>query len=100
MLVCDEHDGGEPWCIADLYSGQPGETGDRELLGMIASAPHECDDPKCPGNINRQKLEMFDEMLSALRETRKAMQITGGDLTCARLDGIITRARALREASK
>lgn len=48
----------------------------------------------------RQKLDMFGEMLSALRETRKAMQIAGGDLTCARLDGIITRARALQEAGK
>ena len=47
-----------------------------------------------------KKLEMFDEMLSALRETRKAMQLAGGDLTCARLDGIISRARALQEASK
>lgn len=70
------------------------------LSNRYMEVPHECDDPKCPGNINRQKLEMFDEMLSTLRETRKAMQIAGGDLTCVRLDGIITRARALREASK
>ena len=48
----------------------------------------------------RQKLEIFDEMLLSLRETRKAMQIAGGDFTCARLDRIITRARVLQEASK
>ena len=71
-----------------------------ELRECALEVPHECDDPNCQGNINRQKLEMFDEMLSALRETRKAMQIAGGDLTCARLDVIITRARALQGASK
>ena len=100
LLICDEHDGTEPWCIADLYDGQPGEAGDALLLEHIAEVPHECDDPKCPGNINRQKLEMFDEMLSALRETRNAMQIAGSVNTCNRLDAIITRARALQEAAK
>lgn len=48
----------------------------------------------------RKKLEMFDEMLFALRETRNAMQIAGSVNTCNRLDAIITRARALQEASK
>lgn len=100
LLICDERDGSEPWCIADLCTCQPGEAGDAVLLAHIAEVPHECDDPKCPGNINRQKLEMFDEMLSALRETRNAMQIAGSELTCNRLDSIITRARALQETSK
>ena len=48
----------------------------------------------------RQKLEMFDEMLDALRCTRKAMQIAGSVHTCNKLDSIITRARALQEAAK
>ena len=34
----------------------------REMDGNFVETPHTCDDPACPGNINRQKLEMFDEM--------------------------------------
>lgn len=31
-------------------------------------APHDCADPDCPGNRNRLKLELFDEMLAALED--------------------------------
>ena len=48
----------------------------------------------------RKKLEMFDEMLDALKCTRKAMQIAGSVHTCNKLDSLITRARALQEAAK
>ena len=35
LLICDEHDGSEPWCIADLYASQPGEVGDALLLAHV-----------------------------------------------------------------
>jgi len=38
----------------------------REMDGNFVETPHTCDDPACPGNINRQKLEMFDEMFELL----------------------------------
>ena len=31
-------------------------------------APHECDDPKCPGNINRKKLAIYDGIVKSLIE--------------------------------
>ena len=71
-----------------------------ELRDCALEVPHECDEPKCPGNINRQKLTMFAEMLDALRSTRKAMQIAGCERICIRIDSVITRARALQEAEK
>ena len=30
--------------------------------------PHSCDDPDCPGAVNKRKLEMFEEMVAALQE--------------------------------
>ena len=71
-----------------------------ELRDCALEVPHECDDPKCPGNINRQKLEMFDEMYDAMGWMRKAMQIAGSELTCNKIDSILTRASALQEVLK
>lgn len=34
-------------------------------LCSIDHAPHHCTDPKCPGNINRLKIEAFDKILKA-----------------------------------
>ena len=48
----------------------------------------------------RQKLEMFDEMYDAMGWMRKAMQIAGSELTCNKIDSILTRASALQEAAK
>lgn len=36
------------------------------LTSHWESVPHECSVPGCPGNRNRQKLELFDEMYEAL----------------------------------
>ena len=64
-------------------------------------APHECDDPKCPGNINRQIIEMFPEIIlklellaSALRDEGKWTNAVG------MIDEMVARARALQEAMK
>ena len=32
------------------------------LIALAPTAPHDCDDPQCPGDINRRKLESFDEI--------------------------------------
>ena len=36
------------------------------VTDIATTAPHHCDDPKCPGNITRRKLEAFEEMRQAL----------------------------------
>lgn len=41
------------------------------IITAAPNVPHECDDPKCPGNINRQKLALYDEMERVLHETLK-----------------------------
>lgn len=37
------------------------------LIAAAPTAPHECDVPDCPGNINRRKLEAFPDLLEAAR---------------------------------
>lgn len=39
--------------------------GNARLVAAVHTAPHECADPQCPGNVNRRKLEAFDELLAA-----------------------------------
>lgn len=34
-----------------------------QLIIAAPTAPHECDDPACPGNVNRRKLEAIDGLL-------------------------------------
>lgn len=34
-----------------------------ERSGVIA--PHACDEPDCPGPVNKRKLEAFDQLLAA-----------------------------------
>lgn len=38
------------------------------LIALAPTAPHECDDPKCPGNVNRLKLKAFEELKAALKK--------------------------------
>lgn len=33
---------------------------------FIGTAPHVCADPKCPGDINRRKLELWDDLIHLL----------------------------------
>ena len=40
--------------------------GNMRLIKLAPTASHECSDPRCPGNVNRQKLELWDEMLDLL----------------------------------
>lgn len=94
-LVCD--DGFDlPWIIADICEGQPGEAGDIELLSRIAEVPHECDDPECPGNINRQKLAMFDEMIIRLKICEEILRDEMYYQSANNVQEIIERAEAIK----
>jgi hypothetical protein len=35
------------------------------LVALAPTAPHECSDPKCPGDVNRRKLASHDRLLEA-----------------------------------
>lgn len=35
------------------------------LQNRAIQVSHQCDDPACPGNINKQKLELFDRLMKA-----------------------------------
>ncbi|MDE2233778.1 MAG: hypothetical protein KGJ90_06790 [Patescibacteria group bacterium] len=40
--------------------------GNTILICSASEAPHECDIPGCPGDLNRRKLELFNEMAETL----------------------------------
>jgi len=39
-----------------------------------------CDDPKCPGNINRRKLELYEKIIEHFKYKRLGGAIRAGDL--------------------
>lgn len=41
---------------------------DGKLIAICDRAPHECTVPNCPGDLNRRKLELLEEMLAALED--------------------------------
>jgi hypothetical protein len=41
-----------------------GYEADARLIELAPTAPHECSDPDCPGNVNRRKLLAFDGLLA------------------------------------
>jgi hypothetical protein len=49
--------------ICSLLDDAIGEQ-DTNLITLAPTAPHECDDPKCPGNVNRMKLELLDKIIA------------------------------------
>ena len=57
-----------PWKLVDLA-----DIGNPESVPVHFSSltfPHSCDDPDCPGAGNMRKLEVFEEMLEALKDAR------------------------------
>lgn len=54
--------------------------GNREIQFIAPTAPHVCADPRCPGDINRRKLEAFEAMVEALTFIES---ITGEELQYA-----------------
>lgn len=71
------HEGGRPYVTKRRHFqlGQSGggkgiaivfgdDNSNAELLSLATSAPHECSVPDCPGNLNRRKLEMWQEAVN------------------------------------
>ena len=43
----------------------------KHAVALCETAPHSCDDPSCPGDINRRKLEAAEGMANLLVEISK-----------------------------
>ena len=72
----------------------------REMDGNFVETPHTCDDPACPGNINRQKLEMFDEMSELLLHLYVNYELPYGMMdieTKSKFKNTIERAKEIQE---
>lgn len=41
------------------------QDGNAQLLALAPTAPHECVNSECPGNVNQLKLEAFDKLKTA-----------------------------------
>lgn len=54
------------WPFGEICTGdeRSQRNADYELLALAPTAPHDCDDPQCPGAINKRKLEAFDALLA------------------------------------
>lgn len=64
------------------------------LRANYLQVPHECTIPSCPGNINRLKLEMWDEMLAALIAV-DGLCVPFNTLTKLSVGALITKAKKL-----
>jgi len=45
------------------------------LIPRSHEVPHKCDDPNCPGNVNRRKLATFDKLLEACKAAQGLVEI-------------------------
>ena len=46
---------------------------DMGLVDRYPEVPHECDDPKCPGNINRRIIENGENAIGLLKKIQEIM---------------------------
>lgn len=53
----------------------PGGFSSCGFTGGYKKAPHECDDPKCPGNVTRQRLLAFCEITAAAGKMAVALRV-------------------------
>lgn len=71
---------------------------DDVLRGRFKQVPHDCGNPKCPGNINRRKLEAWDMLMGTLDRlwaTRVTNENMLNDVLCA-----VVRARRVAGAEE
>jgi hypothetical protein len=73
---------------------------DATLVSIAKTAPHECDDPKCPGNINRQIIEMFPKLMTMIENINNRYSHYFWDSDVDAIRQRLIRARALQEAMK
>ena len=67
--------------IADCFStsldiSRAQEDANCHIFKIAQHAPHDCGDPKCPGVINKHKLELYDKFQVAINEFAKAGLLT------------------------
>lgn len=48
--------------------------GNVAILTLAQTAPHECDNPECPGDVNRRRLEAFEGLLAACTDVAKGLR--------------------------
>ena len=66
-----------------------------ELIALAPTAPHTCSDPTCPGNINRQKLELWGELVEAIYNLLDARGYRAEDEARQLAKDVVTRAAAI-----
>lgn len=64
-------------CICSTERHTERAFADMELIALARTAPHECANPMCPGNVNRLKLGVFDDLLAACIEAANAIVMAG-----------------------
>lgn len=69
-VVSHEEGRRTPFRIASISTDITDQDGTAELLSLAKTAPHHCDDPECPGNVNRQRLEAWGDLYDALTTMR------------------------------
>jgi hypothetical protein len=77
--------------IADVF------TADVRLIELAPTAPHDCDDPTCPGAVNKRRLDAWDDLAKVCRDMSEASKHPSGWYDAAvdaldRIDAILTRA--------
>jgi len=60
------HGSGNPenW---DMFAERIEGQANADLISLAPTAPHDCDDPNCPGAVNKKRLEMFEEMAEVVK---------------------------------
>lgn len=92
-----------------VYGPGDGDAGaNAELIALAPTAPHDCEDPECPGRANKRKLEAAGEMLEALIWVKdELVQFHGnvhrdctdkGRLTCPTWEAIYKAREAITKA--
>ena len=87
------------------FSGRPTwkSAGGNAWHSCPESTPHECAVPNCPGDLNRRKLEIFEEIVECLGECRhtlfdlgKLSWVRQGKPIGRRIDAALKAAKALK----
>lgn len=68
-----------------------------DLIVMAPTAPHECD-PDCPGEQNRRKLEMFEEMLAITKSSLAFFQEFGFGARAIGCEAVVKKAESVEAA--
>lgn len=76
--------------------------GNSKIVALSPRAPHECDVPNCPGDLNRRKLEMFAKIMPACEHLLQCIEGTETEylnntpFALGRLSDLIQEAKELK----